>query len=155
LVLKSFTSNVSVVREHQIKIAIHPMFGLFTPQRSFVSIMAAVLLMQVLSVLVVVLVNPWTLTLLTALVVYCWRYILRSASVCLKWLLKKLLWTLVYCCLMTVLWSFVQAWMWCSLQKSLPLLYMPPWESLDVSTCMQNAARGALSAMCGRLFALW
>ena len=131
------------------------MFGLVTPQRSIVSIMAAVLLMQVLSVLIVVLVNPWTLVLLIALVVSCWRYILRSFAVCLKWLLRKLLWTLVYCCLMTVLWSLVQAWMWCSLQKSLPLLFMPPWESVDVSTCMQNAALGALSAMCDRLYALW
>ena len=129
--------------------AIHPMFGFFTPKKSMVSIMVAVLSMQVLGPLVVFLCNPGTLALLTALVICCRRYILRIFAVCLQWLLRQLLWTIVGCCLTTVLCSLVQAWFWCSFVESLPL-----YDSVDVSTCMQNAAWSALSAMCGSLFAL-
>lgn len=134
------------------------MFGFFTPKRSVVSIMVAVFSMQqVLGPLVVFLCHPGTLALLTALVICYRRYILRTLEVFLKWLLRRLFWMIVWCCLTTVFCWFVQAWAWCSWQQSLPILSWLLWEpygSVDVSTCMQNAARSALSAICGSLFAL-
>jgi hypothetical protein len=149
------------------------MFGFLKPKTSIMTIMTALMSYQALHCLVAVLLHPLTLALLTALVVFFRTYILRGfatgLAMFLKWLLRKLFWTLVSCCLLAFLWWLVQTWMWCSFQQwwlipgswmwwflqSLSWLFVPPEASLDVSTCMQNAARDALSALCGRLSAMW
>ena len=156
------------------------MFGVFAPKRSFVPIMAALMSYQALHWLmhrlVAVLLHPLTLTLLIALGAIYGRYILRGLvkglTMCLKWLLRKLFWALVSCCVMTLLWWLVQVWMWCSFQQWSEQAWLQAWlgiflqpspswllppskQSVDVPTCMQNAAQVALSALCGRLFALW
>lgn len=148
------------------------MFRFLTPRASLVTILTALMSYQALQCLVAVLLHPLTIVLLTALVVFFRSYILRGLAtglmMCLKWLLKKLCWALVWCCVMTLLWWLVQTWMWCSFQQwslvqpwmswflqLLSWLFVPPEAPLDVSTCMQNAARGALSALYDRLFALW
>jgi hypothetical protein len=148
------------------------MFRFLTPRASLVTILTALMSYQALQCLGAVLLHPLTLALFTALVVSFRSYILRCLAtgfaMCLKWLLRKLFWALVWCCVMTLLWWLVQAWMWCSFQQwseqawlriffqpSLSWLFTPSKKSVDVPTCMQNAARDALSALCGRLSAMW
>ena len=113
-----------------------------------------------------------------------WRFLMACLMACLRWLLRRLLWGVVSSCVFTCFTWLLLSFMSCGVQQQMSsswlsfllrlsawLLSWLPWsldhwmpltEAVDMSTCMQAAAvgalsvaRGALSAMCGRLFALW